>query len=104
MQQQPDPRGKCARQLLELEELPYTIILHNGLDHGVPDCLNHSKAPQDPKGIQNDEKFLDKIFAINIDNKEWQQHLMTAQASDTAISFAIKQLNATGVIREGLFK
>ena len=79
--------------------------MHNGLDHVLLDCLSRSKTPQDPKGIQNDEEFLDnKIFAININNEEWQQHLMTAQASNTAIRFPIKQLNDTGVIRDGQFK
>ena len=64
--------------------------------------MGWSKAPQDPKGIQNDEEFLDdKIFVINIDNKECQQRLMIAQVSDTAISFGIKQLNDTEVIRKG---
>ena len=69
------------------------------------DCLSCNKAPEDPTSIQNDEEFLDnRIFAININNEEWQQCLMTAQASNTAIRFAIKQLNDTGVIREGRFK
>ena len=52
-----------------------------------------------------DDKFLkNKIFVININNKEWQQYLFGAQKSDAAITFAIKQLNDRGVIREGSYK
>ena len=37
---QKDPRGKFARWLIELEELPYEILYRNGLDHTVSDCMS----------------------------------------------------------------
>ena len=40
---QKGPRGKFARWLIELEELPYKILYKNRSDHTVPDCISRAK-------------------------------------------------------------
>ena len=54
---QKDPRGKFARWLIELEELPYEILYRNGLDHTVPDCMSQANETEIDKDLNNDETY-----------------------------------------------
>ena len=102
----PDPRGKFARWLIELEEIPYEIAYRNGLDHTVPDCLSRTNRPQiDLKLNNDDDHFESRILAVDvISNDEWNERIRVAQKDDEAIRFAIEQLQQNHEVRMGRFK
>ena len=86
---QKDPRGKFARWLIELEELPYEILYRNGLDHTVPYCMSRAKESEIHKALNNDETYFeDRIFAVDIvSNEEWLERVRNARGEDPAITF-----------------
>ena len=67
LREQKDPRGKYARWILELEELPYEIQPRNGLDHIVPDCMSRADETRIDPDIGRDEEYLEQRCS------KWQQ-------------------------------
>ena len=104
LRQQPDPRGKFGRWLMELENIPYQIAYRNGLDHTVPDCLSRATNATSDSFISNEEEhFENRIFAVKTPDP-WLQRVAEAQEDDEAIKNAIQQLQSQQKVNTGRFK
>ena len=104
LRQQPDPRGKFGRWLMELENITYQIVYRNGLNHTVPDCMSRStNAAPDPSISNEAEHFEQRIFAVRT-SEPWLERVAAAQADDDAIKNAIQQLRDHQKVSMGRFK